>query len=111
VKPGHQKYRAVRLEAAPFYPPIQALGVERRKSQPADATVTRGSVFHEHFEGEAAIPFLEDGHLSLRVWCKKVVGLDANEAINYGLAVTIEAGTALPVYEEVQQRLRIQPRP
>jgi hypothetical protein len=31
--------------------------------------------------------------------------------VRYGIAVTIEAGTALPVYQEIQQRLRIAPRP
>jgi hypothetical protein len=31
--------------------------------------------------------------------------------VPYGIAVTIEAGTAIPVYEEIQQRLRVRPRP
>src|SRR5271154_4643689 len=30
--------------------PLQDLGVERRRSPPADASVKRGSVFHEHFD-------------------------------------------------------------
>lgn len=68
-------------------------------------------MFHEHFEGKSAIPFLDDGHLFLRVWCKEVAGLDVNETIRYAVAVTIEAGEALPVYEQIQQRLIIRPRP
>lgn len=111
VKPGHQNYRSVRLEAAPMTPPLQTFGVERRKSQPADPTVKRGSVFHEQFEGESAVPFVDDGHLSLRIWCKEVAGLDGNEPIRYAVAVTIEAGKTLPVYEQIQQRLIIRPRP
>jgi len=111
IKSGHQSYRCVRLEAAPLDSPILALGVERRKSQPADASVKRGSVFHEHFEGDSAVAFINDGHLGLRVWCKGDAGITDGQLIRYGIAVTIEAGTALPVYEEIQQSLRIRPRP
>ena len=111
VRPGHQSYRGARLEAAPIRPPIEVLGVERRKGQPADASVKRGSVFHEHFEGSSAVPFVDDGHLALRVWCKEDAGISDEAFIRYGIAVTIEAGTALPVYEEVQARLRIRPQP
>jgi hypothetical protein len=111
IKSGHQSYRCVRLEAAPLDSPILTLGVERRKSQPADASVKRGSVFHEHFEGDSAVAFINDGHLGLRVWCKEDAGISDGQLIRYGIAVTIEAGTALPVYEQIQQRLRIRPRP
>src|ERR1019366_4188235 len=101
IKSGHQRYRCVRLEASPLHPPIQVLGVERRKSQPADVSVKRGSVFHEHFEGESAVPFIDNGHLALRVWCKEDAGVADGQLIRYGIAVTIEAGTALPVYQEI----------
>lgn len=111
IKPGHQSYRCVRLEADTMVPHIQVLGVKRRKSQPADPTVKRGSVFHEHFEGESAVPFIDDGHLSLRIWCKEDAGLAGNEEVRYGIAVTIESEAALPVYNEIQQRLLIRPRP
>jgi hypothetical protein len=110
IKSGHQSYRSVRLEAAPLHPPLQVLGVERLKGQPSDVSVKRGSVFHEHFHGEAAVPFIEDGHLSLQVWCKEDAGSE-NGPVRYGIAVTIEAETALPVYDEIQARLRVRPRP
>jgi hypothetical protein len=67
VNPKHQSYRSVRLEAEPLHSPLQTLGVERRRNQPADPTVKRGTVFHEEFEGAYAVPFIDDGHLSLRV--------------------------------------------
>ena len=68
IKPSHQRYRCVRLEAAPLYPPVEVLGVERLNQQPAYAMVIRGTIFHEHFYGKKAVPFIDDGHLSLRVW-------------------------------------------
>jgi hypothetical protein len=109
IKAGHQKYRCVRLEADSLDPSIQALGVKRGPSQPSDHVVKRGSVFHERHEGKSAVPFIDDGHLSLRIWCKEDAGLSAGETIRYGVAVTIEAGTQLPVYDQVQNRLRIRP--
>jgi hypothetical protein len=111
IKPGHQGYRSVRIEASPTHPPLEILGVDRRKSQPADPTVKRGTVFHEHFEGTAAVPFIDDGHLALHVWCKEDAGVHEQDPVRYGVAVTIAAGTELPVYAEVRERLRIRPRP
>ncbi len=109
VKPGHQSYRCVRMEAAPLHPPIQVLGVERKKSQPADPSVKRGSVFHEHFEGDSAVPYIDDGHLALTVWCKEDAGLIRPGPVRYGIAVTIEASTPLRVYDEIEARLRVRP--
>jgi hypothetical protein len=87
------------------------LGVERKKSrQPADPSVKRGSVFHERLEGTSAVPFIDDGHLALRVWCKEDAGLVGNGLVRYGIAVTIEAATPIPVYDEIEQRLRIRPQ-
>ncbi len=111
VRPARQSYRCVRLEAAPVRRPLEVLGVERRKSQPSDVSVKRGSAFHEHFDGEAAVPFIDDAHLALQVWCKEDAGLAEGVPIRYGIAVTIKAATAIPVYEEIQQRLRIRPQP
>jgi hypothetical protein len=44
------------------------------------------------------VPFIDDGHLNVRVWCKDDAGNDG-AAVRYAVAVTIEAGTALRVYE------------
>ncbi len=111
VKSGHQSYRCVRLEAAPLPAPLEVLGVERRKSQPSDVSVKRGSVFHEHFDGESAVPFIDDGHLALQVWCKEDAGLVDGAPIRYGIALTLQAATALPVYDQIQERLRVRSQP
>lgn len=110
IKPGHQSYRCVRLEAAPLHEPVEVLGVERLRRQPADATVKRGTIFHEHFHGSKAVPFIDDGHLGLRVWCKEDAG-GVEDPIRYGIAVTIEAESAIPVYDQIKQRLQVRPRP
>ena len=66
-------------------------------------------MFHEHFHGQSAVPFIDSGHLALRVWCKEDAGMDEREPVRYGIAVTIAAETALPVYAEIQERLRVRP--
>ena len=109
IKPGHQSYRSVRLEAAPLKSPVEILGVERTTSQPADQTIKRGTVFHEHFDGAKAVPFIDDGHLLLRLWCKEDAGVDERSQVRYGIAVTIAAEATLPVYAEIQQALRVRP--
>jgi hypothetical protein len=90
--------------------PALAIGVGRDGGQPSDSAIKRGTVFHERYTGENAVPFIDDGHLSLDVWCKDDAG-GAAEAVRYAVAVTIEAGTALPIYAQVEQRLRVRPRP
>ncbi|HXH23981.1 MAG TPA: hypothetical protein VNI78_01955 [Vicinamibacterales bacterium] len=99
----------MKLEAAPVQAK-EALGVTRFGGQPADPSVKKGTVFHERLTGERAVPFLDDGHLSVRVWCKDDAG-NNGASVRYAIAVTIEAGTPLPIYEEVRQRLRIRPMP
>ena len=110
IKPGHQRYRCARLEAAPLSEPVVVLGVDRLSQQPADAMVKRGTIFHEHFHGAKAVPFIDDGHLGLRVWCKEDAE-GVGDTIRYGIAITIEAETPIPIYDEIEQRLRIAPRP
>jgi hypothetical protein len=109
IKPGHQSYRCTRFEAAPLLP-VEAFGIGRTPNQPADRPVKRGSIFHEHFYGAKAVPFINDGHLSFKLWRKEDAG-GINDDIRYGIAISVEAEGAIPVYEEIQQRLRVAPRP
>ena len=110
VRPGYHGYRCVKLEAAPIAKPIVVFGVERFSDQPADASVRKGTVFHERYTGERAVPYIDDGHLVLRVWCKDDSGM-IEQPVRYAVAVTIETANPIPVYDEIQQRLRVQPRP
>lgn len=100
-----QIYRRARLEIKPdnF---SQNLGVDRYKSQPSDKSVPRGSLFHVHYEGERTVQFVDDGHMVFKVYCREQGG-PLDQAIKYGLAVTIEADENIPVYREIEQRLPI----
>lgn len=109
VRSGSQNYRAVKLEATPVQAK-EAFGVTRFKDQPTDHSVKKGTVFHERLFGDRAVPYMDDGHLAVRVWCKDDAG-NGGAVVRYAIAVTIEAGTPLRVYEEVRERLRVRPRP
>lgn len=103
----HQEYRRAQLQLdAPEL--TQRLGVRRAtQTQPSDHASKRGSLLHEIYDGEDAVPFIDDGFLNVRVWCgQKPLKRPLNARIKYGLALTLEAGEALPVYAQVDNRLR-----
>lgn len=103
----HQEYRRAQLHIdVPDHP--QRLGVKRlTQSQPSDFASKRGSIVHEIYDGEDAVVFLDDGFLDLRVWCaQRPLKRALDTSVRYALAVTIEAGQALPVYQQINDRLR-----
>jgi hypothetical protein len=105
----HQAYRRAKLEVAPDNP-NDRFGVNRLPEQPSDKAVPRGSLFHVRYGGERAVAFVDGNTLALRVFCREQGG-PLEKAIRYGLAITIEAGESVRVYEEVRQGLGIRPRP
>jgi hypothetical protein len=107
VSNAHLDYRRAQLLVdAPSH--REAIGVRRLVGQqPSDHASKRGSLIHEIYEGDDAVVFIDDGHLAMRVWCReKPSSLRLREAVRYGLAVTIEAGVPLQVYQQVDVRLR-----
>lgn len=102
----HRAYRRAKLEVSPLTNLETAAGVSRSGGQPTSYSVPRGTVSHARYEGDNAVTFVDDGHVVLRVYCREQAGaLDQN--IRYGMAVTIEAGEAIPVYDEVRARLAV----
>lgn len=104
VKSGHQSYRRAGLEASPDRPET-ALGVERsNEQQPTDASVKKGTLLHQRYSGRQAVPFIDNGHLSMKIWCKENAG-DIVQPIRYGVAVTIESEAQVAIYEEIREKL------
>ena len=74
-------------------------------------TVARAGQRGDNFDWADAHIFIDDGSLDLRVWCaQRPSTRPLDGMIKYALAVTIEAGQALPVYTQVDERLRLQVR-
>lgn len=85
------------------------VGVSRTKTQPSDKSIPRGTLFHVHYKGEKAVPFVEEGYLRFKVFCRTVDN-KLYKPVRYGVAVTIEAGEHIPVYQEIKERLVVRPR-
>ena len=104
----HLSYRRAKLEIQPVDFP-KAAGTRRAPHQPSNHSVARGSLFHVRYEGDDAVPYVDDGHITFRVFCREQAGA-LDQEITYGLAATIEAGEGVRVYQEIRQRLGVQPR-
>lgn len=73
--------------------------------------VLRGTVQHEILEGASRISaYQEDEHILLHVTCKADATEKLDDAIPYGLAVTLEVaeGVAIPIYQQMRARIKPQ---
>ena len=106
VNPRHQTYRRAKLEVGTVTKLEAAVGVKRSSAQPPHTSAPRGAVFHEIYEGEKAVSFVDDEHVLLSIFCREQAGA-LDQRIRYGVAVTIEAGEGIAVYDEIRTRLGI----
>ena len=100
VHSNTQKYRAARL----WFDSKHDLTDKR---QNADwQAVRRGTVQHEVFEGEKAIPFTDGESLKIQVNCLKDAGAFTSP-VPYGIAVTLEVaeGINIAIYDEIKARI------
>lgn len=96
-----QRYRAASMW---FEVEGSSLATDR---QDADwRTARRGTVQHEVFEGERAVAIADNENLTIKVNCRKDAGR-IQEAVAYGLAVSLEVaeGIDIAVYDEVRTRI------
>ncbi|MDY6822595.1 MAG: S8 family peptidase [Chloroflexota bacterium] len=108
INPAHRNLREAKLT---FHPgekwndlPLKLERVDADHNQ-----VARGTVQHEVLEGRRQISAYEDdGHILLHVTCKPDATESLDDAIPYGLAVTLEVAEEVdvPIYEQVRARIR-----
>jgi hypothetical protein len=108
INPGRREYRSLAVKfQAPRANPLVATGVDVHGN-----AVSRGTVQHEVFEGDAtAMDIGANGVIEIPVTCFEDAGLTEplpEEGIPYALAVSVEVApeTALPIYEEILARVR-----
>ncbi len=110
VNPDHRNFREAKLELSP----VEGWGDLPLKLARQDADhnqVLRGTVQHEVVEGSKQIAAYQDGDsILLQVACKKDATTSLDDAIPYGLAVTLEVaeGIQIPIYEQIRTRLQPQ---
>ena len=106
INSRHRAYRRAKLEVSPVRNLKMSAGVERSRGQPSDNSVPRGTVSHTRYEGHRAVPFVDDGNVMFRIYCREQAGA-LDQRVRYGIAVTIEAGESIPVYNEIRARLAV----
>jgi hypothetical protein len=94
----HAKYRAARLW---IKPPHGDFGVSRMDCDWQH--VLRGTLQHEVFEGENALPFVDGAELVFKVNCAEDGG-KLRDLVSFALCVSLEVGEGidLPVYQQIR---------
>jgi hypothetical protein len=104
TNPRHSKYRAARL-----WVDVDTEAMRLERSEGESRQLQLGTLQHEVFEGEGAVPVVPGQSLVVRVNCLADAGrLDS--PVEFALCVSLEVaeGVALPIYDQV--RARITPR-
>ncbi len=110
INPSHRNLREAKLE----FQPVEKWGDLPLKLSREDSDrhqVLRETVQHEVLEGNDEIAtFREDGHILLHVTCKADATEKLDQAIPYGLAVTLEVaeGVDIRIYEQIRAKIRPQ---
>ncbi len=110
VNPDHRNFREAKLKLSPVGR-WGDLPLKLARQDADDDQVLRGTVQHEVLEGSKQIAAYQDGDsILLQVACKKDATANLDDAIPYGLAVTLEVaeGIQIPIYEQLRTRLQPQ---
>lgn len=110
VNPDHRNFREAKLEISPANN-WGTLPLKLARQDGDHNQVLRGTVQHEVLEGTDQIAAFQDGDsILLHIACKKDATVRLDDAIPYGLAVTLEVaeGIQIPIYEQLRTRLQPQ---
>ena len=107
IKPAEHFYQDALLDFRAENENGYPIGVQRvPSSQPPFDTSRRGTVVHEIFEGQDAVPIGDDDVLRIRVECR-TQGANALPQIPYAIIITFEVAETLKsdIYSEIQNKL------
>jgi hypothetical protein len=109
INPGHRNLREAKLEMLPGSSNWASIPLKLDRIDGDHNQVQRGTVQHEVLEGNKVISAYQDGDvIKIRVVCKKDATARLDDVIPYGLAVTLEVKDDIPIYQEIQTRIRPQ---
>ncbi|MCM5689770.1 S8 family peptidase [Sinorhizobium meliloti] len=108
VLPGRKSYRGVKMKIlAPD--DLTDLAVKGHGSQPDLNQTNRGTVFTRQWSGDRAAVVAEGMTITLKIQREPDPGGPIDEAVPFGLAVSLDMPGELRLYDQV--RARLQPRP
>ena len=103
ISPRTQKYRTASL----WFETEGNDGIADSRQDADWQAARRGTVQHEVFVGDRAMPFVDGDAMKIKVNCRKDAG-DIESPVAYGLAVSLEIaeGIDIAVYDEIRTRLK-----
>ena len=110
INPAHRNFREAKLELSPLGK-WDGVPLELERQDSDHNQVLRGTVQHEVLEGEKQVKAFQDGDIiRLQVICKKDATETLDQAIPYGLAVTLEVAEEvdIPIYQQIRARIKPQ---
>ena len=111
VRPGHLAYRAVKLKIASLTnDALQTAGVATHIGQPSNSQSESGTVVHRRWRDTKIGDLSGGATIPLQVQREADQGIPVDEAIPFGIAVTIEMPGAQQVYTEVRNEIALQPQ-
>jgi hypothetical protein len=111
IRPGYLAYRAVKLKIASLQADsLEVAGVRPTIGQPSNSQSESGTIVHRRWR-DARIGSIADGaSIPVQVQRERDQGTPIDEAIPFGIAVSIEMPGAVQVYDQVKASIQIQPR-
>jgi len=111
VRPGHLAYRAVKLKIAAIDEDARDIaGISTTTSQPPNSQSESGTIVHRRWRDARIGDLSGSNTIPLQIQREKDQGTPVDEAIPFGLAVTIEMPGAAQIYAEVKAQIIIQPQ-
>jgi hypothetical protein len=104
VRAGRRTYRAVRLSLLEPHE-LDRLAVKSAKAQPNQNQSRRGTVISRRWEGPRAPAVVEGMTVSLVLQREPDTGCLIDEAVPFGLAVTLTMPGVVEIYDQVRQSL------
>jgi len=107
LSPVNHRHRAYRQAKLSFDPPTEQLALKRQQADWQQAQ--NGTVQHEILDGAKARAFQDGDVLRIKISAQGDTQQLFDQAVPYGLAVTLEVEEAcgLPIYERVREKLAV----
>ena len=108
VLPGRKSYRSVRMKILEPRE-LDGLAVSGLGSQPDMNQTNRGTVFTRQWSGDRAAVITEGMTMTLKIQRDPDPATSVDEAVSFGLAVSLEMPGELRLYDQVRTRLQLRP--
>ncbi len=112
TRPGYLAYRAVKLRIPSLQPEaLEVTGVATTTGQPTNSQSESGTIVHRRWLDARIGNAVGGASIPVQVQRERDQGTPIDDAIPFGLAVTVEMPGSVQVYDQVLQSIQIRPRP